>query len=90
MHVKGWQEAVAAESLEIRQRIMARLAHKPSRSFRRNNARVEAAASVGVSESFSWSVRLNPQGPPPAVHVEPRKGLVAGYVVRSGAGDGGP
>jgi hypothetical protein len=41
----GWPEAVGKEPVEIRRRIMARLAHKPPRTFRRYNQQVEAAAA---------------------------------------------
>jgi hypothetical protein len=67
-----WQEAVGCEPLETRTRILARLAHKPVRTFREYRRRVEAAAAQ-LPASFSWATELPPDGPPPAVQVLPRK-----------------
>jgi len=64
----GWPEAVGKEPIEIRRRIMARLAHKPPRTFRRYNQRVEAAAA-NLEESFSWASLLEQNGPSKCVHV---------------------
>ena len=68
----NWQEAVGAESHEIRQRILARLAHRPDRTYRRMVQRVEAAAA-NLPEEFSWAKVLPPDTPPPAVNVVPRR-----------------
>lgn len=67
---RNWQEAVAAEPLEIRQRILARLAHKPTRTFYRWQRRIEAAAAQQPDE-FSWANVLPANSPPQAVSVEP-------------------
>ena len=67
---RGWQEAIGAEPLEVRQRILARLAHKPSGTFRRYRRRVEAAAAE-LPETFSWGDFLPVDGPPPPVNVRP-------------------
>jgi hypothetical protein len=67
--VKGWQEAVGMESPEIRRRIMARLADKPARTYRRWRQRSEAAAA-NLTETFSWNDMLPTDNPPPAVHVK--------------------
>ncbi len=67
----GWPEAVGQESSEIRRRILARLAHKPTGTFRRYRRRTEAAAAQ-LPESFSWANILPVNGPPLAVHCEPR------------------
>jgi len=66
----GWPEAVGQESPETRRRILARLAHKPSATFRRYRRKTEAAAAQ-LSETFSWANILSVDGPPPGVAVEP-------------------
>ena len=71
----NWQEAIGAEPLEIRQRIMARLAHKPDRTLRRHRQRIEAAAA-NLAEEFSWAKILPPDSPPPAANVLPSRLLV--------------
>lgn len=70
----GWPEAVGKEPVEIRRRIMARLAHKPPRTFRRYNQRVEAAAA-NLEQAFSWVSFLEQHGPPKPVHVSRRMGI---------------
>lgn len=67
----NWQEALGPEPPEIRQRVMARLSHKPARTFSRWQRRVEAAAAE-LPEDFSWENVLPPEGPPPAINVQPR------------------
>ena len=67
----NWQEALGAESQETRQRVLARLAHKPKGTFRRYRRRVEAAAAK-LPESFSWANILPDENPPPPVNCEPR------------------
>jgi hypothetical protein len=66
---RGWQEAIAAEPPEVRERILARLVHKPSATFRRWRRRIEAAAAR-LPETFSWAELLPVSGPPPAVTVQ--------------------
>jgi hypothetical protein len=68
----NWPEAVGAEPLQIRERILARLAHKPSGTFRRYRRRIEAAAAK-LPESFSWENVLPVSNPPPPVNVEPKR-----------------
>ena len=70
-----WQEAVGGEALEVRQRVLARLAHKPGGTFRRYRRRIEAAAAQ-LPETFSWAAVLPVAGPPPPMNVEPRKQLL--------------
>jgi hypothetical protein len=65
----GWPEAVGKEPVEIRRRIMARLAHKPPRTFRRYNQQVEAAAA-DLEQTFSWASFLEQDGPLKPVHVK--------------------
>jgi hypothetical protein len=65
----GWPEAVGKEPVEIRRRIMARLAYKPPRTFRRYNQRVEAAAA-NLEETFSWASLLEQVRPPKPVHIK--------------------
>jgi hypothetical protein len=67
----NWPEAVGAEPLEIRQRILARLAHKPSGTFRRYRRMTEAAGAK-LPESFSWTNVLPVNNPPPPVNCEAR------------------
>lgn len=67
---RGWQEAIAAEPPEVRQRVLARLAHKPQGTFRRYRRRIEAAAAQ-LCETFSWAHILPVDGPPPPVNVQP-------------------
>lgn len=64
----NFQEAVALEPPEIRARILARLAHKPMRTFRRYRQQVEAAAAQ-LEETFSWAEILPEDAPPVAIHV---------------------
>ncbi|HEV2046912.1 MAG TPA: hypothetical protein VGQ95_09975 [Chthoniobacterales bacterium] len=64
-------EAIGLESREVRGRILARLAHKSSRTFRRYRQRVEAAAAQ-LERTFSWAEILPEDAPPAAVHVMPR------------------
>jgi hypothetical protein len=68
----NWEEAVGAGPPEIRQRILARLAHKPRRTRDRWEQRVEAAAA-NQPEGFSWANILLPDSPPPVVNVVPRR-----------------
>jgi hypothetical protein len=68
----AWPEAVGAEPAETRQRILARLAHKPPATFRRYRQRMEAAAAA-LPASFAWAEILPVAGPPPAVEVCPSK-----------------
>ncbi len=68
----NWQAALGAEPVEIRQRFLARLAHKPKGTFRRYRRMVEAAAAK-LPESFSWANILPAGTPPPAVNCEPRR-----------------
>ena len=68
----NWQDALGAETPETRQRILARLAHKPKGTFRRYRRMVEAAAAK-PPEGFSWGKILPVDGPPPPVNVEPQK-----------------
>jgi hypothetical protein len=63
-----WAEAVAKEPIETRRRILARLAYKPARTFRRYTQQVEAAAA-DLEETFSWASFLERNGPPKPVHV---------------------
>jgi hypothetical protein len=78
---RNWAEAVGKEPIEIRMRILARLAHKPPRTFRRYNQQVEAAAA-NLEDSFSWADLLEQHGPPKPVHIsktrndESRAGLI--------------
>lgn len=65
-------EAIALESAEIRNRILARLSHKPARTFRRYRQQVEAAAAQ-LEAPFSWADVLPEGTPPAAVHVTPSK-----------------
>jgi len=67
---RGWQEAIGPEPPEVRQRILARLAHKPSGTFRRYRRRIEAAAAQ-LPGTFSWADILPVDGPPPPVNVQP-------------------
>jgi hypothetical protein len=67
----NWQDALGAEPLEIRQRFLARLAHKPKATFRLYRRKVEAAAAK-LPESFSWANILPAECPPPPVNVESR------------------
>ena len=69
----GWPEAVGAESPETRQRILARLGHKPAATFRRYRQRVETAAA-GLPGGFSWADILPVNGPPSPVEVCLAKG----------------
>jgi hypothetical protein len=64
----GWAEAVGKEPIEVRRRIMARLAHKPPRTFRRYSQQVEVAAA-NLEQTFSWASFLERNGPPKPVHV---------------------
>jgi hypothetical protein len=66
---RNWPEAVGKEPVEIRRRIMARLAHKPSRTFRRYNKQVEAAAA-NLEQSFCWADLLANDVPPTPVHIQ--------------------
>ena len=66
----GWQEALGPESLEVRQRVLARLAHKPQGTLRRYRRRMEAAAA-NLPGSFSWENILPAGSPPPPVNCEP-------------------
>jgi hypothetical protein len=66
---RNWPEAVGKEPLEIRRRIMARLAHKPPRTFRRYNQHVEAAAA-NLEQNFCWADLLANDVPPTPVHIE--------------------
>ncbi len=66
-----WQEALAAEPLETRIRVLARLSHKKPRTFREYRRRVEAAAA-NLPESFSWSKVLPRDTPPAAINVPSR------------------
>ena len=63
---------MGAEPLEVRQRILARLAHKPGRTRRRWEHRV-AAATANLPEEFSWTNILPLKCPPPAVNIVPRR-----------------
>jgi hypothetical protein len=67
----NWQDALGAESVEIRQRVLARLAHKPKGTLRRYRRSVEAAAAK-LPESFSWANILPSESPPPPINCEPR------------------
>src|SRR6266511_843948 len=64
----NWTEAVGKEPVEIRTRIMARLAHKPARTFRRYNQQVEAAAA-NLEQNFCWADLLPNDVPPTPVHI---------------------
>ena len=64
----NWQEAIGKEPVEVRMRILARLAYKPPRTFRRYNQQVEAAAA-NLEEAFSWASLLEQDGPPKPVDV---------------------
>jgi hypothetical protein len=64
----NWAEAVGKEPVEIRRRIIARLAHKAPRTFRRYNQQVEAAAA-NLEQAFSWASFLEQHGHPKPVHV---------------------
>jgi len=66
-----FQEAIGLESPETRARILARLAHKPIRTFRRYRQQIEAAAAQ-LEKTFSWAEILPENAPPAAVHVIPR------------------
>jgi len=68
----NWQEAVGAEAVGTRQRILARLAHKPIETWRRYRRKIEAAAAK-LPESFSWENVLPVNNPPPPVNVEPKR-----------------
>ncbi len=68
----NWQSAIGAEPLKTRQRILARLAHKPKGTYRRYRRMVEAAAAKPL-ESFSWANILPVDAPPPPVNCEPRR-----------------
>lgn len=61
-------QAIGPESPEVRARILARLAHKPPRTFRRYRQQIEAAAGH-LEQSFSWAGILPENGPPAGVHV---------------------
>ena len=65
----NWAEAVGKEPVEIRRRIMARLAHKPPRTFRRYSQQVEAAAA-NLEQRFCWADLLANDVPPTPVHIE--------------------
>jgi hypothetical protein len=67
----SFPEAIGLESLEVRGRILSRLAHKPSRTFRRYRQQVEAAAAQ-LERTFSWAEILPEDTPPPGIHVEQR------------------
>lgn len=67
---RNWIEAVAAESPEVRGRILSRLEPKSERTRRRYAQCLEAAAAR-VDHPFSWSHFLSEDGPPSVVHVEP-------------------
>lgn len=62
-------EAVGQEPPEIRNRILARLAHRPGRTVRRLKEQCEAAAAK-LKKPFSWAEILPVANPPKAVHVE--------------------
>ena len=64
----GWQEAVGAESPEVVQRIMARLAPKSPVTWRRHWRRIRAAQ---LPEPFSWAEFLPKSRPPEALNIEP-------------------
>lgn len=64
----NWPEAVGKEPVEIRRRIMARLAHKPPRTFRRYSQQVEAAAA-NLEETFSWATFLEQDQASKPLHV---------------------
>lgn len=68
---ENWQEALGLESAEIRTRVLARLAHLPSRTWRRHAQKVAAAAS-GLVETFCWADILPVEGPPVPVRVQSR------------------
>ncbi len=68
----NFPEAIGLEPEETRARILARLAHKPIRTFRRYRQQVETAAAR-LEETFSWSDILPENGPSAAVHVEPNR-----------------
>jgi hypothetical protein len=68
----GWPEALALEPPEVQTRILARLTHMSRPTIRRYKRRIDAAAA-GLPETFSWARVLSPEGPPKAVHVEPRR-----------------
>jgi hypothetical protein len=72
--VGSFPEAIGLESPEVRARILARLAHRPRRTFRRYRQQVEAAAAQ-QEQTFSWSEILPENGPPAAVHVISRTKL---------------
>lgn len=67
-------EAIGHELPEIRNRILARLAHRPDRTWRRWRECCEAAAA-NQPGAFSWADSLPIEGPPPPVNVEPRRRL---------------
>jgi hypothetical protein len=69
----NWMDALGQEPPEIRQRILARLAHKPKGTVRRYRRQIEAAAA-NLPETFSWANILPANNPPPAVNCEPRNG----------------
>ncbi len=70
---KKWPEALAVFSREVRIQFLACLEpYTSKRTFRRNRARVEAAARSSTLETFSWASLLPPDVPPPAVHVYPK------------------
>jgi hypothetical protein len=48
---------------------MARLAHKPPRTFRRYNQQVEAAAA-NLEQRFCWADLLANDAPPTPVHID--------------------
>jgi len=66
----NWQDALGAEPPEVRQRVLARLAHKPKGTLRRYRRRIEAAAAK-LPENFSWADILPAENPPPPVNCEP-------------------
>lgn len=61
--------AVGMEPPEVRTRILARLAGRPERTFRRLRRRVE---SVQVPGPFNWQSYLSPDGPPNPIQVPTR------------------
>jgi hypothetical protein len=71
MQCEDWQEALGQESIEVQDRVLARLAHKSRKTLRRYRQRVQAAAA-NPAKNFSWAEILSPDGPPKPVHVEPR------------------
>jgi len=64
-----WQTAVGMESPEIRNRIMARLAAHPERTFRRWRKGIEAAQMPG---RFCWAEFLSEDQPPESVQFAAR------------------